>query len=147
MKNVRKWLALSLVLNVFLVGVVVGGYLWVQNGDRPIAAGALRIAGSELPAEEGKAMRRAMRQTRRAQSVATHESWEARREVAGLLREPRPDRAAILALLSRARAADMVVRGAVEQRAVDFAIALPGADRNKLAQAMVRRAEKNKPAP
>lgn len=147
MGKLRLLLAVSIVLNLFLAAALVAGYVALRTGEHMINAGSLRLAGAELPAAERSAFRRALRQTRRAMRPTLQASRTAKAEVATLLLQPTIDQPAIFAALDRARAADMAVRTAVEQRAVAFAVSLPPVDRAKLADAMKRRAEKAPPGP
>ena len=139
MGKLRLALAASLILNLFLVGALVAGYLTLRSGGHMIVAGSLRIAGTELPAGERKPFRMALRQTRRAMHPTVVAARAAKAEAAALLRQPIVDQAAVLAALDRARAADMLVRAAVERRAVAYAAGLPPATRAKLADAMTKR--------
>ena len=142
MGKLRIALAASLILNLFLAGALVAGYVTLRTGGRMIAAGSLRIAGAELPPGERKPFRMALRQTRRLMHPTVVASREAKAEAAALLRQPIVDQAAVLATLDRARSADMAVRTAVERRAVGYAAGLPLGTRAKLADAMTRRGAK-----
>lgn len=146
MGRLRMSLIVSIVLNLFLVGALVAGIISLRSGTRMINAGALRIAGAELPMAERRPFRIALRQARRAMRPALLDARAARLEAARLLRRPTIDQAAVIAALDRARADDMAVRAAVERRAVAYAATLPAADRAKLADAMQRRADKTRPA-
>jgi len=141
MRKLSIALAVSVLLNVFLAGALVAGYLSVRQGGGPINAGALRIAGSELPQSERRPFRMALREARRDMHPSVVAAREAKAEAANLLRHPNVDQAAVLAALDRARAADILVRTAVERRAVAFAAGLPPADRERLSDAMLRRSQ------
>lgn len=143
MAKLRLGLVVSIILNLFLAGALVAGYASLRTDKRMLNAGSLRIAGAELPAVERRLFRQALRQTRQAMRPTVAASRTAKVQAAGLLRQAKVDRAAVLAALDRARAADMAVRAAVEHRAVSFAASLPAADRAKLAEAMERRATRN----
>lgn len=140
MAKLRLAFAISVVLNLFLAAALVAGYASLRTGGRMIAAGSLRVAGSELPADQRRPFRVALRQTRRSMRPTVLEARAAKAEAADLLRQPAVDQAAVLAALDHARAADMAVRAAVERRAVSFAATLPPADRAMLADAVKRRA-------
>lgn len=142
MGKVRLALALSVVLNLFLTGALIAGYVSLRTGARMINAGSLRIAGAELPAAVRKPFRVALRETRRSMRPKIVEARAAAADAASLLRQPVVDQAAVLAALGRARSADMEVRAAVEQRAVSFAATLSSVDRATLADAMRRRADR-----
>jgi uncharacterized membrane protein len=145
MSKLRFGLIASIVLNLFLAGALVAGYVSLRTGKHMLNAGSLRIAGAELPASERRPFRQALRQARQTQRSSTVASRTAKVRAAALLREASVDQAAVLAELDRARAADMMVRAAVERRAVLFAARLPAADRAKLADAMKRRAQRRAP--
>lgn len=134
-------LGVSVLLNLFLIGALAGGAVWLKARHPMIVAGSLRIAGAELPRSERRAFRAALRDTRHSMRPTRLAGRAARDEAAALLRQPSLDQQKLNAALARARAADFAVRAAVEQRAVAFAATLPQADREKLADAMERRAE------
>jgi len=141
MRKFTLALAVSVLINVFLAGALIAGYVSVRQGGGPINAGALRIAGSELPQSERRPFRMALREARRAMHPAVLDARAAKAEAATLLRQPNVDQVAVMAALDRARAADGLVRAAVERRAVAFAAGLPPADRARLSDAMLRRAQ------
>lgn len=140
MNRLRIAVMVSVLLNVFLAGALAAGFFAMRNAGRMINAGALRIAGAELPASARRPFRRALREARNAMLPSIAESRMAKGQAAQLLRQPNVDQAAVMAALDRARADDMAVRAAVERSAVAFAATLPAADRAKLADAMNKRA-------
>ena len=146
MNKLRIALAVSILLNLFLAGALIAGYVSLRTGSRMINAGSLRIAGAELPPSVRKPFRAALRETRRSMRPTVVQSRAAKAEAATLLRQPVIDQAAVMAALDRARVADMAVRAAVERRAVAYAAALLPGDRKALADAMQRRASKAPPA-
>ncbi|WP_019517652.1 periplasmic heavy metal sensor [Sphingomonas sp. Mn802worker] len=142
MTRIRIALIVSVMLNLFLAGALVAGYASLRTGKRMVGAGSLRIAGAELPLDERRQFRQALRQTRRSLRPTIEASRAAKTAGADLLRQTPVDQAAVAAALARARAADSAVRAAMEQRAIVFAAGLPAADRAKLADAMARRSAK-----
>jgi uncharacterized membrane protein len=143
MSGLRIALAVSVILNLFLVGALVAGLVSLRGGGvGMINAGALRVAGAELPRAERRPFRLALREARRAMRPTFQQRRAAKAEAAALLRRPVVDQAAVNAALDRARMADIAVRAAVEQRAVAYAASLPVQDRARLADAMERRTEK-----
>lgn len=146
MSKLRIGLALSVVLNLFLIAALIAGMVSLQTGGRMINAGSLRIAGSELPQAKRRPFRMTLREARRAMRPTIIQSRGAKAEAAALLRRPSVDQAAVNAALDRARIADMAVRQAVERRAVAYAATLPPDDRARLADAIARRADKAPPA-
>lgn len=147
MGKLRISLIVSVILNLFLAGALVAGFVSLRTGGRMINAGSLRIAGAELPVAERRPFRMALRQARRDMRPTVLGARAARAEAASLLRRPTIDQAAIIAALDRARDADTQVRAVVERRAVAYAATLPSEDRAKLADAMQRRADKERSAP
>jgi uncharacterized membrane protein len=142
MNKLRIALMASVILNLFLAGALIAGYVSLRTGSRMINAGALRIAGAELPVAVRKPFRTALRETRQSMRPTIVKSRAAKAEAAALLNQPMVDQAAVMASLDRARVADMAVRAAVERRAVAYAASMPPADRATLANAMQWHAEK-----
>ena len=145
MTKLRVAFAVSLILNVFLAGALIAGYVSLRTGTRMINAGSLRIAGAELPVSVRKPFRAALRDVRRSMRPTILQSRAEKARAAMLLRQPVIDQAAVNAALDRARAADMAVRAAVERRAISYAADLPLADRAKLADALRERGGKVRP--
>lgn len=131
--------AVSILLNIFLLGAAAGGAAWLRTRQPIIGAGSIRIAGSELPADERRAFRRALREARLEMRPTAVAGRRAREEAATLLGAPTLDRARLTEALARIRAADITIREHVEQRAIAFAATLPSGERAKLAGGIVRR--------
>ncbi|WP_420136481.1 periplasmic heavy metal sensor [Sphingomonas sp.] len=140
MSKVRIALAASIVVNLFLAAALVAGIVSLNGRTRMINAGSLRVAGAELSKAERRQFRMTLRDARRSMRPTIAESRGAKAQAALLLRQPSVDEAAVNAALDRARDADSRVRAAVERSAVHYAAALPITERNKLADAMTRRA-------
>lgn len=145
MDRFRIALAVSVVVNLFLAGALIAGFVSLRGGSPMINAGSLRVAGAELPRAERRQFRMTLRETRRSMHPTIVASRAAKAEAAELLRQPNVDQAAVNAALDRARIADVAVRAAVERRAVAYAATLPPADRAALATAMTRRADRISP--
>lgn len=139
MTKMRTILALSIVLNVFLIGALGGGAAWLNYGSRMIAAGSLRVAGSELPADQARAFRKVLRQARAGANEHVQQSRRARANAAELLKAPDVDQTAVKDTLEEGREADFRVRAAVEDAAVQFAATLPLEQRTQLANAIAER--------
>jgi uncharacterized membrane protein len=131
--------AVSILLNIFLIGAAVGGTVWVRARHPLIGVGTIRIAGSELPADDRRAFRQTLHAARREMRPVAMTGWQAREDAATLLRAPTLDQAALNTALARARAADITIRAHVEARAVGFVATLPPAERAKLADGLERR--------
>jgi uncharacterized membrane protein len=125
--------AVSILLNLFLLGAAVGGAAWVRARDPMIGAGPMRIAGSELPRDERRAFRRALHDARRDMRPTAIARRAAREQAATLLRAPVLDQAKLADALARIRAADFAIRTHVEERAIGFAATLPPDARAQLA--------------
>lgn len=138
-RTIKIGLAVSLLLNIFLIGAVIGGATLLKTRYPRIMAGAFHVAGAELPANERHGFRAALRDTRRQSMPLTLAARQARQDAADLLQQPVVDQAAVSAALARARAADFALRVRLEERALAFAAALPPADRARLAQGLLRR--------
>jgi uncharacterized membrane protein len=143
MRGLHIAIVVSVILNLFLAGALVAGFVALRANSRMINAGALRIAGAELPGPERHAFRQALRDARNTMAPAIARSRAAKLQAADLLRRPQVDQAAVMAALDQARADDIAVRAAVERRAVAFAATLPPADRAKLGDVMQQRAGPN----
>ncbi len=131
--------AVSILLNIFLLGAAIGGAVWVRARHPMIGAGSIRVAGSDLPRDERRAFRRALRDARLEMRPTAMAGRQARDDAATLLNAPTLDQAKLGNALSRIRAADIAIRAHVEARAISFAATLPPADRAKLAQGIEQR--------
>lgn len=139
MTRTSKFLSMSIALNIFLLGSIGGAAFWFARDERMIMAGSLRIAGSELPANERRQFRMRLKAARRSMGDRLAEAREARGQAAALLRQPTVDIAAVTAALEKARTAELAIRSVIEARALDFVATLPQDDRGNLANAMERR--------
>ncbi|OLP57031.1 hypothetical protein BJF92_21220 [Rhizobium rhizosphaerae] len=134
-----------LVLNVFLVSALAGAGLFYINRAPPPSGGRLPLAGEDLPRETRAAFQKALSDARRGARATTLAAQQARIEAAALMGQETLDRASLSDALARARAAEMAVRAAAEEKAIDFVTDLPLEDRRRLAQGLIRR-EAPKPA-
>jgi uncharacterized membrane protein len=104
-----------------------------------IGVGSIRVAGSDLPRDERRAFRRALRDARLEMRPTAIAGRQARDDAATLLNAPTLDQARLGDALARIRAADIAIRAHVEARAISFAATLPPTDRAKLAQGIEQR--------
>jgi len=142
MRPLKIALAASVLLNIFLVGALIGGVVSIHRLDRGATGPrSPRIAGAELPRDARRAFRQHLRAARRGAAPQIAAGRAARQQAAVLLEQRTLDRAALESALAKARAADFAVRAQTEAGAVDFIAGLAPADRMRLAQAMRRRAE------
>lgn len=152
--NGRSWkvvLVASLVLNVFLLGAIVGGaYQWFaeRGAHAPVLAQqrALRFAAQTLSAERQQAFIDGLKTARREGRQFAREGREGRREVLRLLAAPQLDRAALDAALARTRAADTSLRALVERSVADFAATLSPEERVRFAESLKLRGQWREPA-
>lgn len=147
--NGRSWkfvLATSLVLNVFLLGAIVGGaYQWftAHGATAPALAQqrALRFAAQPLSAERQAAFIEGLKSARREGRQYAREAREGRRDVLSLLAAPQFDRAALDDALARTRAADSNLRARVEGSVADFASTLSPEERVQFADSLKLRGQ------
>jgi uncharacterized membrane protein len=141
----KRWLVISLVINLFLVCGIAGGTWRWWNTAGAVQGRALRFAAEGLSAEQRRNYRATLKEARREVGAAIQEARDDRREVLRLLDAPQLDRAAVMTALSRARDADMVARAKVEASVVDFAASLSLEDRQKLVDGLTRRSSLGPP--
>jgi len=141
-RSVKIALVASLLVNIFLIGALIGGATSIHHRNaRTIGPPSMRIAGTELPRDERRAFRRALRSARAAAKPQIEASRAAREHAAYLLEQRVFDRSALDKALADSRAADFAVRAQVEAAATTFIANLTPADRMRLAEAMRRRTE------
>ncbi|RKF45342.1 periplasmic heavy metal sensor [Paraburkholderia fungorum] len=158
--NGRSWkivLVASLVLNVFLVGAIVGGaYQWfaahgaltpAQAQAQAQQRTALRFAAETLSAERQKAFLDGLKKARREGREFARDGREGRHEVLRLLAAPQFDRAALDAALARTREADSSLRAQVEGSVADFAATLSPEERVEFADSLKLRGQWREPQP
>jgi uncharacterized membrane protein len=130
-------LTVSLVANVFLLGLV-GGSVWHWTHDRGMGfRGDWRSRVTQsLPKARADELRRAVRDTVHQAMPALREGRAARAEAARLFVQPQFDADAIMAKLDQARTTDMALRAGLEHRMIQFAATLPQDQRQKMAEAL-----------
>ena len=148
--SLKRWLIVSLVVNVFVLGAVAGGAARWWLAERSVAAAepprGLRHAADDLAAEQRRSFLLGLRNARRAVAEPLQTAREGRQEVLRLMREPRFEAEAVAQTLARTRAADIAARERFEAAVVDFASTLSPADRQKLADGLARRSAQTSPA-
>jgi uncharacterized membrane protein len=133
-------LFVSVALNLFAIGAVVGGLVVASRAPsgpaaRPERSGpAIWAAGQALSPEWRAEYRRLLREQGPQTSRRLREVREARREAWELLGREPFDEAAATRALDAARAEEMAARRAVEARVVEFAGRLPPQERARLAE-------------
>lgn len=140
-RNSRQGLLIiSVIVNIFLLGAIVGAAaIWFRKPTPTIAGGRMRLAGEQLPEPARTALQKALQETRRASREVAREGRSARDEAARLLSEQTLNQPALSAALARARQADMTMRTRLEDRTVEFATTITRADRLRMAEGLRRR--------
>ena len=147
----------SVVLNVFLVGAIVGGtYRWftVERSSPAVSARAgagapqaLRFAAQDLSPERQRQFVDALKQARRDARPLAQQAREGRREVLRLVAAPQFDRQALEAALASTRDADRAMRERIETAVADFVASLTPAERVAFAQGLKLRGQWREPKP
>lgn len=141
-KRLKTLLVVSLLLNVFLIGGVVGGlYQWSshQPSTGTVVQHGLRQALAQLPDAQRHQLRRMLRETRLKNQTLIVASRQAHLDVIHRLQAPTLNRDALDADLDRARTADITLRTRVDATLADFAASLPADQRETLAEAIASR--------
>jgi uncharacterized membrane protein len=135
-------LGLSLVLNVFVIGAVVGLFFGPAIGAPPTPPqprpNPMMAAADRLDPADRDVFRALMQDEVQRQGPTALDARLARRQAAELMRQPTFDRAAAGVALDRARADDATVRRAVEDAMLDFAARLDQRGRTTLADGLGR---------
>ena len=142
----RRWLLIglfvSLALNVFIIGGLVGaGLAGVKLRPPPPAPSArmgLGMALRNLPPGQQEAWRAGNRAFVAANGPRIREARDLSRQAIQRFGEEPFAREAIMGDLKRARALELDVRLAQDQRVVDFAANLPADQRLQVARALLR---------
>ncbi|MDR5818377.1 MULTISPECIES: periplasmic heavy metal sensor [unclassified Caballeronia] len=134
----------SIVLNVFLLGLLAGGVYYLsgplkEQFCKPAAAPrGIGFAAADLSPDRRKQLRQALREMRLANQPLIRESREGRIEIAHILAAPTFDRQALDNALARTRQADVTMRALTEGTVAAFASTLTFDERLKLVGAMER---------
>ena len=140
-----RWLLLGLIasvtLNLFLIGagagvVALGARMARENAAA--RAGALVRATRDLPPADRRAMRQMLRQAWLDVKAPADQSRALRLDAWGSIADPAANAAVIKQKLAQSRQIDLANRAKVEETVVDYALALPPADRKLFAAGMVR---------
>ena len=134
-------LAVSLVVNVFVIGAAIGVVFGRGLGPQPGPAqrpNAIMAAADRLDPADRAAFRAMMQDEVQREGPTQLDARMARRQVVAILSAPTFDRAAAGAALDKARADDIAVRKAVEDDMLDFAAQLDLQGRTALAEGLGR---------
>ncbi|WP_321792896.1 periplasmic heavy metal sensor [Caballeronia sp. J97] len=139
-RTLKTLAAVSLVLNVFLIGSIAGGAYRLFAHQRADAAQqrGIRFAAADLSAERQRQLRDALRQTRRQSLPLIRDARDGRIDLAHILAARDFDRKALDDALARTREADVALRARIEGTVADFASTLTSDERLKLVGAMER---------
>jgi uncharacterized membrane protein len=132
-------LALSLVVNVFVVGAAAGLFFGRAFGPTPgpgPRSNALMAAADRLDPTDRDVFKALMQDEAQRQGPILLDARIARRLAVEQMRSPNFDRAAAGAALDRARADDMQVRQKLENTMLDFAAKLDVQGRTTLAEGL-----------
>ena len=138
-RSSRLLLALSLALNIFIVGAAAGaGVMWYWSQQSTSGGGqrGLWLAAENLSAEQQKAFRKLLAEARRDVKPDTAAGYTSSDELAHLLVQNPLDMTAIDAELVKIRNADSILRARLERAVVSFAETLAVADRKLLVEGL-----------
>lgn len=141
-KHFKALLVVSLLLNVFLIGGVVGGlYQWSGHASPVLAAPqhGLHQAMEQMPEARRHQLRQLLRQMRLDSQPLIVAGRQARLDVVHQLQAPTLDRSALDSDLAKAREADSALRARVDKTLADFASTLDQEERHKLVESMYLR--------
>lgn len=133
-------LAMSLTLNVFILGTAAGAWLW-RPAPSPQRAGdqGLAAAARALEPPQQQAFRQALAKARVDAQADSLAARTARDKLARLLGEADINRGAIDAALETTRAADVRVRARMEAAVIDFTESLDPKSRGLLVEGLASR--------
>ncbi|WP_051228664.1 periplasmic heavy metal sensor [Pleomorphomonas oryzae] len=135
-------LAISLALNVFILGAAIGAWFWrsvpisAQSQDQGLAA-----AAQALDADKRQAFQETLAKARHDAQPDSKAAREARDKLAQLLNQTELDRNAIDAALDMTRTADVKVRSRIEAAVIDFAEGLDPKNRAILIDGLAARGQ------
>lgn len=143
-------LFVSLAVNLFLVGGVIGGLVVGQRlrPDRPPMTRMNQpvwAAAQALSPEQGKAYRTMLRSEGMEARTAMRQAREERAQAWRTLAAEPFDPAVTKQRLAQVRAREAETRGQIDGRIVDFAAGLTPADRQKLATALAEPPVRGRP--
>jgi uncharacterized membrane protein len=139
-RTLKTLAAVSLVLNVFLIGTIAGGAYRLFAHQRADAAQqrGIRFAAADLSAQRQRELRDALRKTRLESQPLIRDARDGRIDLAHILAAHDFDRKALDDALARTREADVALSARIEGTVADFASTLTPDERLKLVGAMER---------
>jgi uncharacterized membrane protein len=139
-RGLKIALAVSLVVNVFVIGAVAGFLLapTLSPGGSPPSKNPAIAAGEQLNAEDRGAFHQMLSDASEASGPTVLDSRLARRQLIQLLKVEPFDLAAATAAMARARADDQQVRARLDEAVLAFAAKLSPPERAALAEGFRR---------
>jgi uncharacterized membrane protein len=141
--RLKMTLAISLLVNVFILGGVAGGAYRFWSGPDRVAAAApqrgVRLAATELSAARQQQFREALRDARRGAQPLVERSREGRQEIGRLFGAQPFDSDAVGRAMADTRQADIDLRGRIETAVVNFAATLDPDERQRFAEGLQER--------
>jgi uncharacterized membrane protein len=139
-RTLKTLAAVSLVLNVFLIGSIAGGAyrLFAHQRADAVQQRGIRFAAADLSADRQRQLRDALRETRRESQSLIRAARDGRIDLVHILAARDFDRKALDDALARTRDADVALRARIEGTVADFAATLTPDERLKLVGAMER---------
>lgn len=137
----RIALAVSLVLNVFILGAAIGAWFWRSKPAVPQQDQSLAAAGQALDADRRQAFHDTLAKARHDAQPDSKAARDARDKLAQLLHQTALDRSAIDAALDMTRTADVRVRARIEAAVIDFAESLDPKNRAVLIDGLAARGQ------
>lgn len=142
MKRLRVFLAFSLALNLFLVGLIAGtGFLRDGRRDRGSRHAAFEQAVKRLDPADAEALKTLMRAKAERAEPRFQALRESRRDVQRLMAAPEFDPAAVRAAVTRVRIEETALRNDFDRDLIDFAARLDPQERAAVAP-LLRRGSK-----
>ncbi|MFT3996635.1 MAG: periplasmic heavy metal sensor [Asticcacaulis sp.] len=139
--GLKTWLAVSVALNVFLLGSLIGVGLIAQKHLKPSfdrsGPALLHMTEGLSPANQEKA-RQILTDAALAGEADMEQSRHFRKAASDLMLAPAPDPVAIQAEITKARRAEASAKDKIETAVVSLLLELPPAERTKVAEPLLK---------
>jgi uncharacterized membrane protein len=137
----NKWLILaSLLLNLFLIGCLVGGtYKLIANHQAAkVGQNSLRFAAENLSHEQQHNFKKTLRKTRHETKLLFTAANDARTKVRKLIAAQSFDRQSVEVALAKTGEADRAIRMKIETSMLNYVQSLSAEDRQKFADGLAK---------
>lgn len=134
-------LAISLTLNVFILGAAAGAWYWRSAPMFTQQDQGLAGAAQALEPTQRQAFRETLAKARHDAQPDSQAARDARNKLAQLLNKADLDRSSVDAALDMTRAADVRVRARIETAVIDFAESLDPESRALLVNGLASRGQ------